>query len=209
MKNRQRGIFLTGILFGLLAVSQYLSFQRVTDIVARDRSANIFSEVQILKSTSDSLRAEVEELKTRFEASSNSWSLQEAVQKEMLQKQLFSGDIPVKGPGIRVSIPSSLEGIWLVDTVNELFTAGAEAISVNSLRLTDTTIGFDSSLSGQILLHGTPLSPPFIIRAIGDKKMLEQALRQAGGIIARIKSAYPDVLIDIALEDVIEMPAVL
>ena len=59
-------------------------------------------------------------------------------------------------------------------------TAGAEAISVNGQRLTGIS---EIRCAGPTLsVNNVRSSAPFEIRAIGDKKSLENALRMRGGV---------------------------
>ena len=57
------------------------------------------------------------------------------------------------------------------DAVNGLWAAGAEAISVNDLRLTTQTA--IRSAGEAILVDFRPLSPPYVIRAIGSPQRLQ------------------------------------
>ncbi|MBI2463524.1 DUF881 domain-containing protein [Candidatus Peregrinibacteria bacterium] len=49
------------------------------------------------------------------------------------------------------------------------------------------------------------MTPPYAIKAIGEKKVLDKALTQAGGLTSRLKLAYPELKITITQEDNIEM----
>jgi uncharacterized protein YlxW (UPF0749 family) len=113
--------------------------------------------------------------------------------------------VPVSGPGIAVNINSNIKALWLVDIVNELFGAGAETVSVNGIRLTDKTVGFDTIPSGQILLNGSLIEIPYKIEAIGDKVTLEQVLLQPLGIFARITQSLGDVEVKVERKDLIQM----
>lgn len=59
------------------------------------------------------------------------------------------------------------------DAVNGLWAAGAEAISVNDLRLTTQTA--IRSAGEAILVDFRPLSPPYVIRAIGSPQRMQAA----------------------------------
>lgn len=73
------------------------------------------------------------------------------------------------------------------DAVNGLWAAGAEAVSVNDLRL--TTLTAIRSAGEAILVDFRPLSPPYVIRAIGSPRL------QAGfadGASGRRLSSYTE-----------------
>jgi uncharacterized protein YlxW (UPF0749 family) len=59
----------------------------------------------------------------------------------------------------------------LQDVVNALWASGAEAVSINGLRLTAQTA--IRSAGEAILVDFRPLSPPYTVRAVGDPKRLE------------------------------------
>jgi uncharacterized protein YlxW (UPF0749 family) len=102
---------------------------------------------------------------------------------------LASGTLAVRGPGIVVTLddapdPGTADGARpgnaldgrvqdrdLQAVVNGLWAAGAEAIAVNGQRLTALTA---IRGAGEAVLVGLrPLSPPYVVQAIGDAKELE------------------------------------
>lgn len=204
MKKKWLIVF-TGALLGILISSQYISYKKVSEIVARDVNSNAFSEIHVLKTSNEALQEEIQNLKSILATSSDQWTAREALQKELLQKEMLLGTVGVKGSGISIRVETPIEAIWLVDIVNELFTAGAEAISINEIRLTESTIGFDGSLKNQILIRDSLLTAPYVIKAIGEKKILDKAVTQAGGLMPRLKLAYPDLKIAVSQEDSMEM----
>ncbi len=108
-----------------------------------------------------------------------------------------------------MKLNGNIRAIWLTDIVNELFSAGAEAVSINSIRLTNKSIGFDTIPSGQILLNGVILNKPFVVTAIGDRNVLKEALEQPEGIVERMSRSISDAVIEIQESDLIEMAKVI
>jgi len=100
-----------------------------------------------------------------------------------------SGFGPVEGPGVRVTVDDSPSGELVVDRdlrplVNGLWDAGAEAISINGQRLTSRSA--IRNTSDAIQVNSRPLSPPYVIQAIGDPLTLEADLMQTtGGLLFR------------------------
>lgn len=107
---------------------------------------------------------------------------------------ILSGMAPVEGPGVRVQVDERKSGAAvpqgrlyrlhdedLLRVVNELFSAGAEALSVNNQRVVATTEIRNAGAAIQI--NGVPTAPPYDILAIGDRTVLEASLRMRGGII--------------------------
>jgi uncharacterized protein YlxW (UPF0749 family) len=73
--------------------------------------------------------------------------------------------------------------------VNELFAAGAEAVAVNSQRVTATT-SFHC-VGNVIHVNSVPISSPVTIRAIGDAQTLLGALNMPLGVLAEIRNTDP------------------
>ncbi len=111
--------------------------------------------------------------------------------RQLAALELAAGTGAVNGPGVVVRLddaattdagttdgdpatatnPPRVLDRDLQDAVNGLWAAGAEAISVNDLRLTTQTA--IRSAGEAILVDFRPLSPPYVIRAIGNPKVLQ------------------------------------
>ena len=92
---------------------------------------------------------------------------------------------PVSGPGVQITlsdappgqIPAGATPNDLVihqqdieDTMNALWAGGAEAMTVQGVRITNRTV--IRCIGNVILVDGTSFSPPFVIQAIGDPDTL-------------------------------------
>ncbi len=152
---------------------------------------------------------EITDLEDQLGKASNQEQALKAIQDEIKKDKIIAGHLDVTGPGIEITVKNNLSAIWFTDIVNEMWSAGAEAVSVNNIRLTNTTIGFDTLPNGQISLNGVILSAPYHFDAIGDRKTLSEAMSQPGGIIQRIKDNTPGVEIGLDQKDVITMEKVL
>ena len=91
-----------------------------------------------------------------------------------------AGFAPVHGPGVVVTVDDAPDGevvraADLALLVNGLWEAGAEAITVNGKRVTARSALFNSGEA--INLTGSPpLSPPYVVSAIGDNRTLQADL---------------------------------
>jgi uncharacterized protein YlxW (UPF0749 family) len=75
----------------------------------------------------------------------------------------------------------------LLDAIQELRNAGAEAFQVGTVR-----IGVDSAFTGSggsVSLDGTGLTAPYTITAIGDPPTLAAALAIPGGVLDTVRRA--------------------
>lgn len=124
----------------------------------------------------------------------------QAAAKQVAELELVTGGVPVRGPGLVVTLddaPNAGSGgatdrggqlgdgrIYdrdLQDVVNALWAVGAEAIAINGQRLTAQTA--IRSAGEAVLVDFRPLSPPYVVRALGDVDRMEPAF--ADGETAR------------------------
>ncbi|MBP3337224.1 MAG: DUF881 domain-containing protein [Clostridia bacterium] len=69
--------------------------------------------------------------------------------------------------------------------VNELWSAGAEAISINGSRIITTTS--IRCVGPTVLINDKKMAPPYVISAIGNAEQLEAALNLNGGVIDTLR----------------------
>jgi uncharacterized protein YlxW (UPF0749 family) len=174
----------------------------------RDSSENIFRKIQILKTSNDELEDEIADLEAQLEDLSNQALALESIEKDIEKNRVIAGDVPIYGPGIKLEFGTEISEIWLTDLANELLASGAEAISVNNIRLVDSTVGFDTLPNGQIMLNSVILTPPYTFSAIGDKSTLKQAIEAPRGILDRISGAFNEFEYTLEEKDRIEMEQV-
>lgn len=192
-------------LFSLFVVVQFRSFENVNDLLVRDSQSSIFQEIKILKEKNEDLKVEIAELEASVEQLNDQNSALSVVEDEIEKYTKLSGRDSIFGPGVSVIIDARVATPWMVDMVNELFNSGAQAVSVNGIRIVNKTAGFDTLPQGQILLNGSILSPPYQIDAIGEPANLSAILQLPGGIIERLKSAVSGLKAEIKTKEVIQM----
>lgn len=113
----------------------------------------------------------------------------ELLDKELLQAQILAGLTDVKGNGIVVTLTDNeetekIEAHDLMNLVNELKSAGAEAISINDQRIVNMSdivniyINEESQyiVVNKVLNKEKVILSPYVVKAIGDPKYLESAL---------------------------------
>jgi uncharacterized protein YlxW (UPF0749 family) len=97
---------------------------------------------------------------------------------------ILAGTTAAHGTGVVVTIDDpahKLRSDTLLDAVEELRDAGAEAIQLGPVRVVAAT-AFTDAGSG-ILAAGTPVPAPYVLTAIGDAHTLNDALRIPGGVV--------------------------
>lgn len=86
----------------------------------------------------------------------------------------------------------------LVDIVNELKNAGAEAISVNDIRITNnSSIEMEKNY---IVVDENKITKPYVIKSIGNSEIMNSSLIRPGGTIELIKNNNAKVELSISKE---------
>lgn len=108
------------------------------------------------------------------------------------------GTVPVTGPGLRITLDdsaalSSTERIQDYDLqilVNALWASGAEAIAIDGQRLSPSSAIRNAGEA--VLVNLTPLSPPYVVEAIGASTDLQVRLARtrAAGHLAVLRDTY-------------------
>lgn len=130
---------------------------------------------------------------------------------ELIKKYtIVQGATDVKGPGIVVryypneekqdgsSMGNADITKDLIDIVNELKNAGAEAVAVNEIRI--TSVSSIEMEKNNIVVDGKRIARPFVIKAIGNSDTMNGSLIRPGGTIELIKSDRAKVELVIAKE---------
>lgn len=116
----------------------------------------------------------------------------ELLDKELSEYNMLVGKTNVIGNGIIIKITdiygNGLAASSLVDLINELKYAEAEAISINGQRIINMTDIVEIA-DKYILINGERISGPYEIRVIGNQEKLEEVLNYPDtGFISYYKS---------------------
>ena len=118
----------------------------------------------------------------------------EALRQELEQLEIAAGRTDVEGPGVTVILEDSTQSNVtgdeadylihdndLLSVVNELRSAGAEAISLNGERLLANS---EIRCTGAVVtVNGRRYAAPYVIFAIGDPDTLYSALTMRNGVV--------------------------
>lgn len=200
VEGERRGLRLSGrVLAGLLVVGLGTGIaaaqaRRRADEVGASRRA-LVADVRDQTAATDRLADEASRLRSSVSRTrtlllgADARGRQAAALVSALE--LVSGAVAVHGPGILVTLddaPNAAGGTGgrggqtgdgrvfdrdLQDVVNALWAAGAEAVSINNQRLTVQTA--IRSAGEAVLVDLRPLSPPYLLRAVGQADTLEPA----------------------------------
>lgn len=201
-------LLLSGLILGMLISTQAKYFTNYVASVGRDSNENIFRKIQIIKTSNDELEEEITALEKQLEEISSQAQALESINKEIQKNKLIAGEIDISGEGVIFEINNEIKDIWFTDIANELLASGAEAVSINNIRLTDSSIGFDTLPNGQIMVNGVILNQPYTFTAIGNRTQLKQALESTLGLIDKMKASIESFNYKLEDSSMVKMKAV-
>lgn len=188
----QLGVAVLLALLGLAAVTQVRSTE-LDDTYAGRREEDLIEILNGLTGTSDRARREIAELeRTRADLRNDSRARQAAIEsaeERLATLNILAGLVPVTGPGLRITITGGPEGIRsdsLLDLIQELRTAGAEAMEFEGLVRLAVQSSFSETEAG-LAVDGVPLGDPVVLEVIGEPRTLYDGLRFPSGPIADIE----------------------
>lgn len=142
-------------------------------------------------------KSALEDQRTELENSSDqAEEARRQTQERERELGVLAGTVAAEGPGIqmRVSDPGRVVGAdMLLDAVQELRAAGAEAMQINEVRIVAGTAFVDSG--GQVTIDGQKVQEPFRIEAIGRPQDLEPALNIPGGVVQSLEKEQAGVTV--------------
>lgn len=144
-------------------------------------------------------RVQEELEKTRNNVASNDEQLR-SLEEQIKKYNTLLGASQVTGPGVTITVADAVvqdsllslidpivHDVDILEIVNELKNAGAEAIDVNGQRITaNTSISCDGNV---IVVNGEKISSPFIINAIGLPERMA-TLNRPGGYLSKMEESY-------------------
>jgi uncharacterized protein YlxW (UPF0749 family) len=189
MKRRQWAVGIVCVLIGVGAVA-VVRGQQTDDFLASAREPDLVRLLDDLQARQTRLDGEILRLQSaeqRLRTGTSAEALQET-QTRADALRVLAGTTAVRGPGIKVRIDGrdAFFSSDLLNTVQELRDAGAEAIEVNGKRVVVNT-WFADAPEG-ISVSGARVVSPFLITAIGDPGTMATAMRIPGGIADTVES---------------------
>lgn len=197
----QLGLGLICLILGLMLAfqfkvtsnSQRLKANRINEITAKD--------VEELRKQRDDLQLRVQEYQKKVDEyekfAANVDDTANSMKKDLDKLRALSGLTDVEGPGIVMVITPIVDVTTkqssqiyykdIIDVINELNSAGAEAISINDERYVGRT---QIREAGSIIkINDSKFDPShqFTIKAIGDPNILEGAFKMPGSAVEVIE----------------------
>ena len=202
----------------MLAIFMILGFALATQVRAQRSDPLEGLSEQDLVTVLDELSTQEQNLRTRRgelsselddlrSAADEAQAREQAARKAETQAQIAAGTVPVRGPGVTVSVVdagANLASTQFVVTLGELRNAGAEAIELNGIRL--STRSSFTGQAGSIAVDGVPISSPYTWKVIGEPQTIATALDIQAGSAAQMRAKGANVAItpstDITIESI-------
>ena len=209
IKQGQFAIALVCVVLGIMLAVQFRTTQDIRSSIPYQRVEDLSQRLSQTEKERDALINQVQELKRTSGA--------EAPSKELERVRMGAGVIAVEGPGIIVTIddskrpskPGENPNLYLIHdddilkVINELWAAGAEAISINEQRLIASS---EVRCAGPTLsVNNSRYSPPYEVRVIGEPTTLENALKMRGGVIETLQ--FWGIQVTMKKQDDVKVPA--
>ncbi len=186
-KSGQIALAMVVAVIGFLLVTQFRENRTLQSRLSFEREADLTQLLSDLGDRSQELQEEIVDLRVQLAAAASASDrekvLIENARQELDGMRILLGIVPVEGEGVEISIsdPDAQVGPdLLVDIIQELRDAGAEAIEVNGRRVVASTAF--TGAPGALGVDGHAVSAPLRIAAIGARETLAEALRIAGGV---------------------------
>lgn len=208
MKKGEITITITiGLMFLILTMVIFIQFKTInqTDITSLEnmREDELRTEISNFKQKTEEINKKIEETEEKIteynEAITTDKEASELLTNELEQQNNMIGKNDVKGSGIIVTLTDSNEqkitSEDLRTLLNELKTAGAEAISINDQRIVYDSYIVDIG-GTYISINGERIVSPYEVKAIGNPTYLESGLskKQYGYIDTKLEEGKDVVL---------------
>jgi|BioPla2DNA2_1021312.scaffolds.fasta_scaffold00558_9 uncharacterized protein YlxW (UPF0749 family) len=157
---------------------------------------------------------------------SDSLKIIESMKEELARNERLIGIEAVEGKGVSITIDDSMElhlnnqlsdmeinsrivhNTDIIELLYQLNIAGAEAISVNGMRIMSNS---EVVCEGPfILINDVKLTAPFYIDAIGNSESIKEYLYGQEthiGILSNLTSPFRNLYVDFNMEDKVKIPA--
>lgn len=179
--------------------------------LAAERPEDLSRILADLGEEADDLTRQVASLRVKLERYRTSARTDELAVRDaretLADLQVLAGVVPVEGPGVLITIDDPegrIEWDAMLDLIQELRDAGAEALAVDGRRVIAST--WLGPADGGIGLDGEAVGAPYELAAVGPADELAEAMRLPGGPLTII-GASPGVEVRIRTEETLTLPA--
>lgn len=205
-------IFISTIIVAAVIAIQMkaISFIDIKKIEAM-RDAELKTEITALKEKNKELDSRILEIDNNIEKyklnTKENKSTSELIENELLLTNINAGYTNVTGEGLILTLEDNeaqeIDSADILNLVNQLWIAGAEAISINDERVVSST-DITTVDQNKVFVNSKHQAGPYKIKVIGNKKQLEGALIIKNGYINEMLATGKS--ISYIIEENIEIP---
>ncbi|MGH2384144.1 MAG: DUF881 domain-containing protein [Candidatus Limnocylindria bacterium] len=192
----QLSLFAVALIIGILLVGQLRSQARPIELASLS-AQELSTLVETLSARnvvlSDGLANLREETREYERAEVLGQSDLEVTEEVLHRYAAFAGLSAVEGQGIVMEIDGSFDPTAVNDLIHELRNAGAEAIAVDDVRITASSVAVLGA--GSIEIDGVPIGRSFSISAIGSPSGLHGNIERPGGILTLLQQSVNAVFV--------------
>jgi uncharacterized protein YlxW (UPF0749 family) len=190
---------LLALLLGFAVATQVRQNQSLgLESLRQSELLNILDNTTLSSSRLDQSARELQATRDQLVSGSTSGAAAvKAAQERLDALGILAGTARAHGPGIRMSITDPGGKVTyplLLDAIQELRDAGAEAIQVNNVRIVASS-HFGPRASG-IEIDGRSVNQPYTITAIGDPATMSSAMEIPGGLSENVRQLGAAIKID-------------
>lgn len=205
-------IFISTIIVAAVIAIQMkaISFIDIKKIEAM-RDAELKTEITALKEKNKELDSRILEIDNNIQKyklnTTENKSTSEIIENELLLTNINAGYTNVTGEGLILTLEDNeaqeIDSADILNLVNQLWIAGAEAISINDERVVSST-DITTVDQNKVFVNSKHQAGPYKIKVIGNKKQLEGALIIKNGYINEMLATGKS--ISYTIEENIEIP---
>ncbi|MER6751174.1 DUF881 domain-containing protein [Streptomyces fungicidicus] len=190
------------LLFGLgFGLAVQVASNSDTDSALRGaRQEDLVRILDELDDRTERLEDEKQGLEKQRDELENSSDQAEEARRQTIEKErqlgVLAGSVAAQGPGITMTVEDTkgtVEADMLLDAIQELRAAGAEAIQVNGVRVVAGTYLTDSG--NGVGVDGNKITAPYRFKVIGKSQDLEPALNIPGGVVQTLEKEQATVTV--------------
>ncbi|MCA1780922.1 MAG: DUF881 domain-containing protein [Dermatophilaceae bacterium] len=193
------------VVVGLLAISLGFAIAaqvRQTDLegladLREDELVRILDDVTQENSRLSNEIRELEQTRGQLASGATSEEARAAAQARLDSIQVLSGTVAATGPGVVITIDDPerrVTAALLLDTLQELRDAGAEAVEINDLRVVSST--YFTDVDQGVTVSGERIQAPYAINAIGDPPTMAAAMDIPGGVSESVRRLNAEAVIE-------------
>ena len=195
-----RAHVVVGVLLALLGFAAAVQVRAVRsdDEYSSTRRDELVQLLQTLSAAQDRVSRQLAELEdTRDElllSTDQRQAALEQAQRRLDALLLLDGQVGATGPGVVITIQDpdgSVGAVTLLNAVQELRDAGAEAIEINNVARVVAATWFGSGPATSeptLLVSDQTVRPPYVVEAIGASDTLAKAVAFPGGLADEVEA---------------------